>query len=206
MGQHYVKLCHTDPSYRKAWEEGRGPGQDIPSTVTARTPAAKSHKKGVGDHMKDVTRELRLNMKPGCNCQELLFEMNRLGPGGCRRERSRLVEALKENAKKYTWVDVGTAIANASKNAVVSAVHLQRPWIPNPLDPYGSMLDEAIRRTETVSEIKQETNVVGDVEPMGGEKPHAASGVDGYEDATKDQHGFGNSPEQRAVVPGFVSQ
>jgi hypothetical protein len=74
--------------------------------------------------------------------------MNRLGVDGCRANRARLVEKLKLNAQRYSWGDVATAVANASKNAVVSAVHLERVWIPNPLDPYGSLLDEAIRLAE----------------------------------------------------------
>lgn len=90
--------------------------------------------------MKDVTAEFRIKMKPGCNCPALLSEMNRLGPDGCRQERSRLVDALKENAKKYTWGEKVTSAIAAMRTTLV--------WRIDVLDPYGSMLDEAICRTD----------------------------------------------------------
>ena len=145
--RNWVKLCQTRADYRKAWDEGRGPGQtrtDVDKPSQPRKPRVK----GVGDHMKDLTAALKLSPKQGCGCQSLANEMNRLGPDGCRRERTRLVGKLETNAQRYSWGDVATAVANAAKNAAVAAVHLERVWIPNPLDPYGSMLDEAIRRTE----------------------------------------------------------
>lgn len=147
--RHWVELCQTRADYRRAWDEGRGPGQvkGAPpgKTTIKRTPRAKN----VGDHMKDVISELKIHPKRGCGCDALANSMNCLGPFGCKANRDKLVEKLKTNAKRYSWGDVATAVANAAKNAAVAAVHLERVWIPNPLDPYGSMLDEAIRRTES---------------------------------------------------------
>ena len=100
------------------------------------TPAMRS--KGVGDHLKGVTAELGLTMKEGCNCKALAAEMNRLGPEGCRRDRARLVEALKKNAQKYTWGDVVKAAAKALTTGLA--------WRIDLTDPYGALLDEAIRR------------------------------------------------------------
>lgn len=83
-------------------------------------------------------------MKQGCNCPALLKEMNGLGPDGCRRDRERLVAALVENAKKYTWGEKFVA--------AVKAVVTGLAWQIDLTDPYGSLLDEAIRRADTTRE------------------------------------------------------
>jgi hypothetical protein len=35
---HWVQLCRTKPAYRRAWDEGRGPGQARPAGSTPRIP------------------------------------------------------------------------------------------------------------------------------------------------------------------------
>jgi hypothetical protein len=90
--------------------------------------------------MIDVTAELRLSMKQGCSCKSLAARMNRLGPDGCRRERDVLVDNLRHNAKQYTWSDVVKAATMALKTGLA--------WKIDLLDPYGSLLDEAIRRAK----------------------------------------------------------
>ena len=115
-------------------------GQPDKPTVTRKPPPQPRRTKGVGDHLKDVTAELGLTMKQGCNCASLAAEMNRRGPDGCRAKREKLVAELENNAKKYSWGDVARAAVNAVKTGLA--------WKINPLDPYGSLLDEAIRRAE----------------------------------------------------------
>ena len=136
--RNWHKLCQTREDYRALWDEGRGPGQTRADVLGKTTIAKKPQIKGVGDHMKDLTAELKIKPKKGCGCNALANEMNRLGPDGCRRDRARLVEKLKTNAKRYTWGDVATAAVNAVKTGLA--------WHINLLDPYGSLLDEAIRR------------------------------------------------------------
>lgn len=147
--KHWHELCQTRENYRLAWDAGRGPGQIKfrSTTPPKKNPDGKKlqtsvgHKtKGVGDHMKDVTAELKLTMKHGCGCKPLAAEMNRLGPDGCRLNRDKLVEKLKVNAKRYSWGDV--------MQAAVAAVLTGLAWKINPADVYGSLLDESIRRAE----------------------------------------------------------
>jgi len=144
---HWQKLCQTRADYRALWDEGRGPGQTHPNGTEPRQPP-KSAVRGVGWHLAQIIESLGMTPRGGCGCKALAREMDRLGPDKCRRNRSLFVEKLETNAKRYNWGDVATAVANAAKNAAVAAVHLERVWLPNPLDPYGSLLDEAIRRAE----------------------------------------------------------
>jgi hypothetical protein len=140
--RNWVKLCQTRADYRKAWDEGRGPGQKPAGVAGKPKVEAKPRVKGVGDHMKDVTAELKLVMKQGCGCASLAAEMNRLGAEGCRRDRARLVPKLQENAKRYSWGDVAKAAFSAMTTGLV--------WRLDLTDVYGSLLDEAIRRAEAV--------------------------------------------------------
>lgn len=135
-------LVESNPAYKKLWLAGA-----FPPRISRDTPYLTNRRKGVGDHMIDVTAELKLAMKHGCSCKSLAAKMNRLGPEGCRRERASLVNELKKNAREYTWGDVAKAAAMALKTGLV--------WRINPLDPYGSMLDEAIRRTEADLQSKE---------------------------------------------------
>lgn len=150
-------LVASNPKYKKLWEEDRFPPalcrklspEEMIQRKLEREQRDRRLRHYVGWHMEQITKSLRLKPHSKCTCKSLAARMNRLGPEGCRRERASLVEDLKKNAKKYTWGDVAKAVAMTTKNAVASAVHLERPWIPNPLDPYGSMLDEAIGRAES---------------------------------------------------------
>lgn len=138
--RHWFQLCKTRADYRKAWDDGRGPGQV--NVATPRNAAIKRtpRTKNVGDYMKDLTGELGIQPKHGCGCDSLANEMNRLGPDGCRRDRARLVGKLQTNAKRYSWGDVARAAMSAVKTGLV--------WQIDLMDPYGSLLDEAIRRAE----------------------------------------------------------
>lgn len=114
-------------------------------TVTRKPAQQPRHTKGVGDHLKDVTAELGITMKQGCSCASLAAEMNRRGPDGCRAKRDKLVAEMVKNAQRYSWGDVAWAAVNAVKTGLA--------WHINPLDPYGSLLDEAIRRAEAKTAV-----------------------------------------------------
>ena len=103
-------------------------------------PPPPKRLRGVGDHVKCITQELGLRMKQGCDCEALAAEMNRLGPDGCRRERKKLVDGLRHNARQYSW---GEHLKAAAKSVTTGLI-----WSIDITDPYGSMLDEAIRRAE----------------------------------------------------------
>ena len=50
----WVRLCQTQPGYRKAWDEGRGPGQKLPKRDPIDLHTGKRVKRGVGGHLRRV--------------------------------------------------------------------------------------------------------------------------------------------------------
>ena len=138
----WQKLVDTNKIYHKAWLDGTFPPSHGPYKMAPPSRRLKSStgRKGVGDHLEDITSELKIRMRQGCKCKSLSAEMNRLGPNGCRKNRTRLVSGMKKNAQQYTLVDIMTAAIMAIKTGLA--------WKIDLLDPYGSLLDEAIRRTE----------------------------------------------------------
>ena len=95
---------------------------------------------GVGSHMWRLLSELGIEHNNGCKCLALAIKMNEWGPDGCRSHKKEIVSDMRENAKSYGWSSVTKAAVNAFKNGVA--------WRLNLADIYGSLLDEAIRRTE----------------------------------------------------------
>lgn len=83
-------------------------------------------------------------MPESCNCNALRSEMNALGVDGCRRMRDHLLVQLRDNAAHVPWTSYATA--------TVAAVRTGIAWRLNPLDPVGSLLDEAIRRAESAAQ------------------------------------------------------
>jgi hypothetical protein len=79
-----VKLCQTRPDYFAAWEEGRGPGQNIPK----QEPPAPM---GLGDMVEaglkavGITEErykgakAAVGLKGDCNCGKRKAKLNEIG-------------------------------------------------------------------------------------------------------------------------------
>jgi len=66
--------------------------------------------------------------------------MNMLGVEGCRKHREALVKAVRNAYKRTGTVEVLAAAAKAVASGLAFKL--------NPLDPFGSLVDEAIRRAE----------------------------------------------------------
>jgi hypothetical protein len=64
--------------------------------------------------------------------------MNTWGPQICGEHRSEIAANMRTNAESYGWKTLATATARAVLTGLA--------WRLNPLDPYGSLVDEAIRR------------------------------------------------------------
>jgi hypothetical protein len=93
--------------------------------------------RGVGSHLWKLLSGLGIEHKPTCSCLSLARRMNDLGPEGCRADRDTLAAEMRTNAGNYGWGEAGAA--------AVRAVTTGLAWRLNPLDVYGSLLDEAIR-------------------------------------------------------------
>jgi len=78
---------------------------------------------------------------PGCEgCQGTMARMDYSGIDGCRERREEFISEIKERAKSIGWLDYAHVAVNAVKSGLAFSI--------NPLDPIGSLYDEAVRRAE----------------------------------------------------------
>lgn len=75
-------------------------------------------------------------------CEQVSAWMDRVGPALCRRFRGAIVSYLKKREKELGW---GQRLSAAYK-LLAKGLFVER-WF-NPLDPIGSIVDEAIKRAE----------------------------------------------------------
>jgi hypothetical protein len=66
--------------------------------------------------------------------------MDLWGVEGCKKRREKIIGWLKENVKEVNWTE----------RIRVAAALMKTEWF-RPLDPFGSILDEAIRRAASQS-------------------------------------------------------
>lgn len=100
-----------------------------------------------GSQLEKLTKELKIGKPSSCNrCQTLKRRMNDLGIDGCKKNRDSLTSELQANAGKWGWTEFISNYTTAALSAVVTG----NVFRLNPLDPYGSMIDEAIRRAEAI--------------------------------------------------------
>jgi SAM-dependent methyltransferase len=97
---------------------------------------------GVGSHLWRLLSSLGIEHRDDCDCLAWAERMNAWGPVGCRQQRAAIVQHMRDSASHYGW---GSLAAAAAKSITTGLV-----WRLNPLEPYGSLLDEAIRRSEAV--------------------------------------------------------
>jgi hypothetical protein len=107
-------------------------GEQRPRVVT---PA------GPGNRLKEIIGSVGLEKTGGCRCDEMLVKMNAWGIDGCREHRAEIIAHLKAAYKETSWADFATASAKAIASGLAFSI--------NPLDPFGSLVDEAIRRAES---------------------------------------------------------
>jgi hypothetical protein len=89
-----------------------------------------------GTELRKLLREI--GVKLHCQeCRKYAFYMNKLGIDGCREHRPEIIQRLKEAASESSWSTLFSAGAGL----------MTKPWF-SILDPLGSIVDEAIRRSE----------------------------------------------------------
>ncbi len=102
---------------------------------------------GPGTELKKILNGLGLKPKAQCGCDAKVAEMNVLGPDGCRQRRAELIEHLKGAYHTIGWIEL----------LEIGAKVIAEPWF-SITDPIGSMLDEAIRRADTSSQLTGTTS------------------------------------------------
>ncbi len=111
--------------------------------ATGRTWIKNCDLAGVGDFLAQIIHSVGGKPATGCQCRELRGKMNQWGAAGCREHRAEIVEHLRKAYKGTSAVELLTAAAKAVTSGLAFKL--------NPLDPFGSLVDEAIRRAEASS-------------------------------------------------------
>lgn len=104
-----------------------------PLTFVASSPVVREL---VGDCLKEVLAELGIDDKDGCGCASMAAKMNFWGVAGCEVNRKEILCHLRKSASERGWQVTCWAALLALRKA---------KWL-NPLSPFGSLLDEAMRR------------------------------------------------------------
>jgi hypothetical protein len=90
-----------------------------------------------GTELRQLLKEI--GVKVSCQgCRNWEARMNKWGPDGCREYRTEIIQRLKEAVSGTSWATVLTTGAGLLGKSYFSI-----------LDPFGSLVDEAIRRAET---------------------------------------------------------
>lgn len=95
----WVRLCHMRADYRKAWDEGRGPGQPRTTVDIKRGGPGTELKKIIAWWQKRFPW-FDLSPRKGCQCEATATWMDRLGPDGCEKKMDILLDKLEAEAKK----------------------------------------------------------------------------------------------------------
>jgi hypothetical protein len=106
---------------------------------------------GPGTELQKILKLLGINPKISCGCESLKNKMNRWGVEGCQEAANFewIISQMVANAAEYSWYEK----VQAAMAAAVSTIAIRI----NPLDVYGSLIREAIRRSEAASVATPET-------------------------------------------------
>lgn len=99
----------------------------------------ESNDDGVGSQLAGILHAMDIPYLPTCACEWWIGQMNSWGADGCREHRVEIIEHLHD--AKRRWGPNKMQFAKAALAAVKEV-----GFRLNPLDPVGSILDEAIRR------------------------------------------------------------
>lgn len=113
---------------------------------------------GVGSQLWRLLERLGINHNVGCGCLDWAERMNLWGPELCDKNRTQIIDHMKNSAKNYGWGDISLAVINAIKIGIAFRLSI--------LDPYGSLLDEAIRLAKDAEDIVKK-KLIDIVIPLG---------------------------------------
>ncbi len=96
---------------------------------------------GPGTELEILIKILGIAPKQAAGCQScaaLRDQMNIWGASVCKEHRDKLAAELKNRSKEYSFTEKCRAALNS----------FGLDFVVNPLDPFGSMVDAAIRKAE----------------------------------------------------------
>ncbi len=92
---------------------------------------------GPGTEFRKLIEALKIQAPLGCSCAVLESRMNGLGVHGCLHNREQLLDDIKKNAAKVSWLAKLLAVGPALISGLAFKV--------DPLDPIPGLFDEAVR-------------------------------------------------------------
>lgn len=98
--------------------------------------------KGCGLILKQLFDSLSVAQSRNCGCDEMMARMNMLGWKGCIIHRDELRAEIIKNYKQLGLLERATVKTFAGVSAIAHGLYI------SPLDPIGSILDEALRLCE----------------------------------------------------------
>lgn len=102
---------------------------------------------GPGTELKKILSSLGIDPAPTCDCNARAYEMDAWGVDGCRQRREEIIGWMKEGQSRWGWA--------AKFSAMGKAVATGLAFRLNPLDPFPSLVDEAIRRAEAAEQKRK---------------------------------------------------
>lgn len=105
---------------------------------------------GPGGHLKAIIATLGINPAPSCECNAKARTMDTWGVAKCKENRNTIVGWLRDGAPKWGWIDTIKAAAAAVTTGLAFKLDL--------LDPFGSLVDEAIRRADMSDPLREVTD------------------------------------------------
>jgi hypothetical protein len=130
-------LCQTREDYRELFDRQ---AKATANGVDLTSPAPQEPDFGPGTELRSILESLRLSELPGCGCKSKTRQMDRWGVEGCREHFEEIVGWMREGYEKAGWIPK----AKAAVFAATSGLALKL----NPLDPFPSLVQEAILRAE----------------------------------------------------------
>ena len=92
---------------------------------------------GPGTELKAILETLGIEAGPTCDCRARANQMDLWGVDGCREHREQILAWMREGQARWGWKEKLAAAAKAVQSGLAFKL--------NPLDPFPSLVDEAIR-------------------------------------------------------------
>jgi len=105
---------------------------------------------GPGTELTELLKSYGIEEKPSCSCRAVARQMDQWGVNGCRQKKNFdwIVERVKENARKYSWLETIIAATKAMSHPSEWADMLSVPFSSIP----PSLVYIAIERARKKSE------------------------------------------------------
>lgn len=137
------RLCWLrfhDPRYRALYDGTEPETDEQPERPVA--PDGVLSRRGLpGTELKKLLATLGLDSVLGCSCNDRARMMDAWGPEGCLDRKQEILGWLRESAKQTT--------TGAYLKAITKAVTSGMAFKLDPFNPVESLLDEAIKRSQT---------------------------------------------------------